>query len=153
MTEAAIAEKAPKKIPTITYIPVHDGDPHSVLWNRHRFHANKPAKIQDVKGGLTAAEMVEAAKGNPWFKVEGHERAKAIPVTPETPEQYRSYAIGWIRISNSSREMTARWREEEDLRTICGCGEDDIEYIQTIYKGRFAILKEQEALQQSAVNE
>jgi hypothetical protein len=49
--------------------------------------------------------------------------------------------------------MARRWRSEEDLRIQCGCGDDDVEYIQTIYKSRFAVMKESEALAQSAVNE
>lgn len=158
MAAAALAEKPAKaekadKQPTITYTPIHDGDPHSTLWNRHRFHANKPVDVADIKNGLTAAEMIELAKGNPWFKVEGFDQAKAKPSVPDTSEQYRGYAVGWIRVSHSTKEMARRWRDEEDLRIQCGCGEDDVEYIQTIYKARYGILREQEALAQSAVNE
>lgn len=148
---ATVSEQS--EIPSITYIPQNDGDPSNTLWNRHRFRANVPVIVKDVKGGLTALEMVDLAKGNPHFAVEGFEQARGTPSVPETPEQYRSYAIGWIRISTSSREMASRWRSEDDLRIQCGCGDDDLEYIQSIYRPRLAILKESEALAQSAVNE
>lgn len=150
---AARAERENSAIPAITYIPRDQGDPADTLWNRHRFRANVPVTVRDVVGGLTALEMVELAKNNPHFSVEGFEQAKGTPTVPETSEQYKSYAVGWIRLTNSSRELGSRWRQEEDLRVICGCGEDDVEYLQTIFKPRMALLKDQEALQQSAVNE
>jgi hypothetical protein len=153
-SNAALAERARAgEIPTITYTPIHPGDPADTLWNRHRFRANIPVIVQDVKGGLTAKEMVEAAKGNPWFVVEGEEQAKAIPSVPETPDQYRSYAIGWIRTSVTSREMASRWRAEEDLRIQCGVSDEELVDIQAVYKNRSDIMKQAEALAQSAVNE
>jgi hypothetical protein len=153
-SNAEIAARADReKTPSITYTPIHPGDPADTLWNRHRFRANIPVAPQDVKGGLSAIEMVELAKSNPWFAVEGEEQARATPIVPETPEQYRSYAVAWIRLSTSTKEMSSRWRSEDDMRVQCGVGDDDIEYIQGIYRPRLAILKEQEALQLSAVNE
>lgn len=151
LAERALAETS--SLPRITYTPLHPGDPADTLWNRHRFRANVPVKVQDVTGGLTAVQMVEAARGNPWFAVEGEEQAKTTPVIPETPEQYRSFAIAWIRTAVESKEMARRWRSEDDLRVQCGCGDDDVEYIQTIYKSRHAVLRESEQLAQSAVNE
>jgi hypothetical protein len=148
---AARAEQ--NEIPSITYTPIHPGDPADTLWNRHRFRANVPVTPVDVKGGLTALEMVEAAKGNPWFQVEGEEQAQTTPTIPETPEQYRMHAIAWIRTATDSRDMASRWRSEEELRVECGVGDDDVEYIQSIYKPRLAILKDAEKLAQSAVNE
>lgn len=155
-SNAALAERALNEanaLPTITYTPIHPGDPADTLWNRHRFRANIPVKVKDVPQGLTAAQMVEAARGNPWFKVEGEEQATTTPTVPETPEQYKMHAVAWIRTATSSRDMAARWRQEEELRTECGVSEDDVAYIQTIFKPRLAILKDSEALAQSAVNE
>lgn len=150
---AARASAQQDDLPTITYIPIHPGDPANTLWNRHRFRANVPVKVRDVPQGLTAKEMVEAARNNPWFAVEGEEQAKATPSTPETPEQYRSYAIGWIRTATSSREMAMRWREEDDLRVQCGVSDHELADIQAVYKNRSDIMKQAEALAQSAVNE
>lgn len=155
-SNAALAERARAEqdaLPMITYTPLNPGDPADTLWNRHRFRANVPTKVRDVAQGLTAKEMVDLARGNPWFAVEGEEQAKAAPVIPETPEQYRSYAIGWIRTSTNSREMAARWRSEEDLRIQCGVSDSELADIQNVYKNRSDIMKQQEALAQSAVNE
>jgi hypothetical protein len=155
-SNAALAERAraeQDELPTITYTPIHPGDPADTLWNRHRFRANIPVKVRDVAQGLTAAQMIEAAKGNPWFLVEGEEQAKTRPTVPETPEQYRMHAVAWIRTATASRDMASKWRGEEELRTECGVSDDDVEYIQSIYRPRLAILKDSEALAQSAVNE
>lgn len=156
-SNAALAERAAlsasDELPAITYTPLHDGDPHSTLWNRHRFRSNVPVKVRDVPQGLTAVQMVEAAKGNPWFKVDGEEQAQATPITPETPEQYRSYAIGWIRTATTSQEMSARWRAEDGLRIDCGVSDTEMADIQAVYKNRSDIMKQSESLAKSAVNE
>jgi len=151
LAERALAEQA--SLPKITYTPIHPGDPADTLWNRHRFRANVPVSVRDVPQGLTAKEMIERALDNPWFAVEGEEQAQATPVTPETPEQYRSYAIGWIRTSTTSREMAARWRSEDDLRIQCGVSDQELSDIQGVYKNRSDIMKQAEALAQGAVNE
>lgn len=154
-SNAALAERAAagEQLPQITYIPIHPGDPADTLWNRHRFRANVPVSVRDVPQGLTAKEMVDAARGNPWFKVDGEEQATTVPIIPETPEQYRSFAIGWIRTSTNSKEMGARWRAEDDLRVQCGVSEHELADIQAVYKNRLDIMKQQEALAQSAINE
>ena len=156
-SNAVLAERAAlaasDELPMITYTPIHPGDPADTLWNRHRFRANVPVKVRDVPQGLTAKEMVESARGNPWFKVEGEERATTAPVIPETPEQYRSFAIGWIRTATTSKEMAARWRDEDSLRIDCGVSDSEMADIQAVYKNRSDIMKQAESLAKSAVNE
>lgn len=155
-SNAQLAERALSQIgdlPMVTYTPLNPGDPNETLWNRNRFRANVPTMVRDNPQGWSAAQMVEMAKTNPHFIVEGFEQAKGTPTVPETPEQYKMHAIGWIRLAHSSAEMSAKWRSEEELRVECGVGDDDIEYIQSIYKPRLAILKDAEKLAQSAVNE
>lgn len=77
-----MAAKEPKE-PTvggkmITYTPKEDGDRPFVLWNAHRFEANKPKLIADPL-------MIAAAITNPWFKVEGHPQAKRVKPTGSVP--------------------------------------------------------------------
>lgn len=72
--------EAKAKEVTVTYKPVDHGDPHDIEWNGHKFEANVPRKIAAVH-----KEMIEQAKGNPWFEVEGHPRAKRVsPYTGES---------------------------------------------------------------------
>jgi hypothetical protein len=158
-TNAELAEReaeekpAPARLPKVTYCPEGDGAPHETIWNRHRFRANIPISVRDVPQGLTAAQMIEVAKNNPHFSVEGFPKAKSVGAIPDSPERYRSYAVGWIRIANSSDEMNKRWKDEAELREECGVGSDDVEYLQTIFQPRQAILKESEKLSAAAVND
>lgn len=139
--------------PKITYSPVSESAPYETIWNKHRFRANVPVVVRDVSGGNTAAQMIESAKLNTDFMVDGFPRAQARPIDPETPEQYKTYAVGWIRHSVSSTEMTRRWRNEKDLREDCGVGTDDEEYLASIFQPRLSLLKESEKLQAAAVND
>lgn len=141
-----------KRLPKITYSPEGDA-PIETMWNRHRFRANIPITVKDVQNGLTAAEMVAIARNNPHFSVEGFEKAKSVSPIPDSPERYRAYAVGWIRISNSSDEMLRRWKAEAELREECGVGSDDVEYLQTIFTPRLSLLKDTEKLAASAVND
>lgn len=147
-----VAEKS-KRHPKITYTPQGEGAPHETIWNRHRFRANIPVTVQDVPTGLSAAQMVAMAITNPHFAVEGFEPAKTVSAVPDTPERYRSYAVGWIRIANVSSDMLKRWKDEAELREECGVGSDDVEYLQTIFNPRLAILKDSEKLALAAVND
>jgi hypothetical protein len=49
--------------------------------------------------------------------------------------------------------MAARWRAEDDLRVQCGVSDQELTDIQGVYKNRSDIMKQAEALAQSAVNE
>jgi hypothetical protein len=139
--------------PKITYAPVSESAPYETIWNKHRFRANIPVVVRDVVGGNTAAQMIESAKGNIDFMVEGFPRAAPRPIDPETPEQYKTYAVGWIRHSNNSVELMRRWKNERDLREECGVGTDDEEYLHSILNPRHSLLKESEKLQAAAVND
>jgi hypothetical protein len=159
-TNAEVAEREPEeqtatpgRLPTITYVPDGEGAPYETIWNKHRFRANIPVHVKDVPGQYSGAEMVEMAKGNPHFAVAGFAKAVAISAIPDSPERYKSYAVGWIRMANSSVEMLKRWKDEKELREDCGSGPDDAEYLQTIFNPRLAILKESEKLAGSAVND
>ena len=59
------------KTVNITYAPMDAGDPHTVKFLGHTFEANKP-KAVDTRH----AKLIELAKGNPWFEVEGFKKAQ-----------------------------------------------------------------------------
>ena len=145
--------RAEKSQPKITYAPVSESAPYETIWNKHRFRANIPVAVRDIVGGNTAAQMIESAKHNPDFMVEGFPRADARPIDPETPEQYKIYAVGWIRLAVNAAEMKRRWNSEKDLREDCGVGADDEEYLASIFNPRLSLLKESEKLQTAAVND
>jgi len=123
----------------VTYIP-QEGDPAHVTWNGHTFHANKPVRLKHP-------DMIDKAKGNPWFSVEGHDRAakSADKGMPTDWESYRRYAIQWFKDVRSSSAMVRRWEDEESLRDKCGVGTDDLEYLNKLYAPRLAELKRLES--------
>lgn len=125
----------------ITYVPTRD-DPVSVTWSKIEFQANKPRMISDQK-------IIERAKRNPWFRVEGEKAAEKgfdpAADQPANATQYRAYAITWFRMAKTSAEMVERWSREEELRTACEVGTDDLEYIARHYDPRLEELKKIEA--------
>lgn len=129
--------KAEKKKVMVTYRP-QSGDPSEIKWNGHNFVANVPRPVAHEN-------MIEQAKGNPWFDVEGHEKPKAQPAnTPKTPEQYRAYAADWFKKAKTSADFEQRWEEEEEMRDAAGVGTDDVEWLQSIANPRLAELKKSE---------
>lgn len=125
----------------VTYTPGRE-DPVSVTWNKIVFEANKPRMVNDPR-------IVERAKRNPWFKVEGEKQAdKGYDPATDTPvnsTQYRAYAITWLKTVKSSSELTTRWSKEEELRATCDVGTDDLDYIARHYDPRLEELRKMEA--------
>lgn len=105
-TKAQPAEAAPKaRGAHVTYLPLNPTDPNVVKWNGVTFRANvpmalnefhyviidKPHEIPQGDGTIrtitkqTKVAMVELAKGNPSFKVDGFPRAKVRKSTRVVP--------------------------------------------------------------------
>lgn len=122
----------------VTYIP-QDGDPAETVWNGLKFHANVPRPV-------TNPIMIEQAKGNPWFKVEGHEKASSAPRsgTPKTAEEYRAHAVEWFKKAKTASDFDARWDAESEMRDRAGVGTDDLEWLETIKGPRLTELKKQD---------
>lgn len=143
----------------VTYVPREPTDPAVVTWNGVRFTANVPVELDPTIHTIVApmpertivdgqvrtihhdrrVSMVEIAKGNPTFVVEGQEPAVRKPGRPRIPksaEEYRSYAQQWFATSNTAEELDERWNREADLREKCGCGEDDVEYLHAFFQAK-----------------
>lgn len=126
----------PKGI-NITYVP-GDGDPAEVTWNGHKFQANVPRPVANPT-------MIEQAKGNLCFTVEGHDKkAGPDPSEPKTPEAYKAYAVDWFKKATSAADFESRWDDEEDMRERAGVGSDDIDWLESIARPRLAELKKQD---------
>lgn len=126
---------APKVEPVnITYLP-REGDPAKTEWNGHVFHANVPVPVRHPG-------MIEQAKGNPWFRVEGEAKGSvASSGEPETAEDYRAYAVLWLKDVRSYAEMVRRWDAEQPMREACGVGTDDYDYLESVFGPKRAELK------------
>lgn len=108
------------------------GEPAEMTWQRRKWQANVGVRITD-------AAVVEAAKHNQFFEVEGFERAFAPQVhrDPRTPEEYRAHANAWINAATSRKEMRQMLKEEAGLREACGCGSDDMDLIKSFYEPKY----------------
>lgn len=157
----------------VTYIPRDPTDPAVMIWNGVKFPANVPVeldpkklahgydvplprKITDPVTGREMLEyketwvsMIDQAKGNPSFQVEGEVPAAARkpgrPRIPRTSEDYRSYALAWISAMEDVQDLAERWDAEETLRENIGVGEDDLKYLTPFFQAKHHELKKQAA--------
>jgi hypothetical protein len=156
-------EKTTGSSSQVTYIP-GDGDPNRVMWNGIEFRANVPVTVlhsrtADVlerketigpegdirsKGVEVKRSMVELARGNPHFMVDGVkiERKEGNQRLPTDADQYRGYALGWIRESNTFKQLEQRWDGEASLRERCGIEPKDEAYLHPFLNARREQLKE-----------
>lgn len=129
--QADATAQAPKHT-NVTYVP-GDDDPSMTVWGGIRFRANVPTAIPHAHP--LHGQMVEQAKGNPFFKVEGHEQQKhAAPGggVPKTAEAYRAYAVAWFRKAQTAAEFLQRWQAEGPMREKAGVGDDDMNWLADI---------------------
>jgi hypothetical protein len=142
----------------ITYIP-GEGDPVRTTWNGVKFAAHVPTRVSrkqtivclmptfaNMPDGTVQSRhverrisMVELAKTNPSFMVNGKITEKAAAPSarvPQSPDEYRGYALRWIAASNESSAMDVRWKAEEQLRDRCGVNDQDIAYIMPFFEAR-----------------
>lgn len=155
----------------VTYVPQDPSDPAMMIWNGVKFPANVPVDLDPKLHGYkvplpkvthdpvtgrrmtehieTWVPMVETAKTNPSFRVEGEAPAVARkpgrPRVPRTSEDYRSHAQAWIAAANDHEELEERWTTEEPLRERCEVGEDDLSYLRPFFEAKHHELKKQAA--------
>ena len=143
----------------VTYVP-GETDPAVTIWNEVRFTANVPVDLDPEKHMVVVpmpevtmvdgqrrtthyerrVSMIELARNNPSFVVEGESTARRPPGRPRLPktaEEYRSYARAWFTTADDPNDLTERWNHEADLRERCECGEDDVEYLNGFYSARY----------------
>lgn len=147
----------------VTYIPRDPTDPHMNIWNGIKFPANIPVELdpnnrahgypvplpKTIVDPVTGREMkefketwvsmIELAKTNATFQVEGEvpaARKPGRPRTPRTSEDYRAHAQVWITSSEDPDEMVERWGDEEPLREKCGVGDDDVSYLRPLFDSK-----------------
>lgn len=132
-----------KTLPRVIYHPLEDGDPFSTVWNRHRFEANIPVTLKDIKGGYTAEDMLALARKNKYFEIEGEGKKEATKHSePTDADQYRAHAVRWMRAATSAQQLVSRWESEQELRDECGVGKDDEDYLGTLFNPKKKALEE-----------
>jgi hypothetical protein len=149
--------KKEKNSSMVTYSP-RDGDPIRTTCHGVEFKANVPIDIPHSKMASvmlvrktigpegderskavdTKMPLVELLRTNPFFEVDGVklEHKQGSHRLPTDSDQYRGYALGWIRASNTLRQLNERWIGEEPLRDKCGLEERDINYLRPFLDAR-----------------
>jgi hypothetical protein len=151
----------------VTYVPQSASDPHVKPMNGINFPANVPVELdpknrahgynqlvriekEDPVTGRkmyeykeTWVSLIETLKGHSDFQIEGEApavRKAGRPRSPKTPDEYRSYAQGWISGSEDADELLQRWDDEANLREKIGVGDDDVSYLRPFFDARLHLL-------------
>lgn len=74
----------------VMYHPLDAGDPHTTTLQGHTFHANVAKDMEPSKHG----EMIELARGNPWFSVDGKRSHRVKPDREPVPPPGANIDIG-----------------------------------------------------------
>jgi hypothetical protein len=156
-TQAPADEEA-RDYDDITYFP-GEGDPVRTSWNGLTFVAHIPTKVSKKHTVLAPMPvevtmpdgtvqtrhvekripMAELAKNNPTFMVNGKQADRPQPKRtrlPESPDEYRGYALRWIADSTELSAMQVRWDAEQALRDRCGVNDSDVAYIMPFYEAK-----------------
>jgi hypothetical protein len=150
-------ETAPSGFAKVVWHP-GEGDPGEMTMNGIKFKANVPVNLllsktisyperkeyfhidgtMQSKGMEVKKSMVDILRTNPAFSVDGvrEPRKAAEAKLPRDADEYRGYALDWIRKSTSLDQLVRRWDGEQELRDRCGCVEKDISYLAPFLEGR-----------------
>jgi hypothetical protein len=126
---------------TLTYLP-GEGDPSFVVWGGHKFQANLPKELTGHPEGSTREqlnhEIIERARGNPFFMVGDQKPRRTAPALPKTAEEYRAYAVGWINDPSIQHadQLIGKFAKDRTLQATCEVGADDYSYLQTLFMPR-----------------
>jgi hypothetical protein len=90
--------------------------------------------------------IAKVLEGNPYFSINGApppRKPRIAERLPNDPNQYRSYAIGWIARAAGAHDLELRWKGEQGMRERCGVQDDDLSYISPFYEARLMELRGQ----------
>jgi hypothetical protein len=155
---AVKTDTAPRDYDEVTYFP-GEGDPSRTTWNGLNFVAHIPTKVSKKHTVLVPLPitvtmpdgtiqtrhvekripMVELARENPYFMVNGTKADKPAPAKvklPDDPDTYRGYAMRWIATSTEPSAMQVRWEAESALRERCGVNDSDIAYLMPFFEAK-----------------
>jgi hypothetical protein len=161
-TSAVTSAAADRDYDEITYFP-GEGDPVRTTWNGLTFAAHVPTKVskkhtvlvpmpqttQMPDGTMQTRHiekriaMAELARNNPHFMVNGERAAmpdKHKVRVPESPDEYRGYAMRWIAGSTDASSMDVRWTAEQALRDRCGVNDSDIAYLRPFFEAKVSMM-------------
>lgn len=142
---------------TITYMP-GPMDPAVTKWCGHTFQANVGKDITGHPDGSAAEklnhQLIEAARTNKHFKV-GSARtpARETRELPKTAEEYRRYAVAWIKDPEiqTTEQLITRFARDRDLQFACEVGADDYAWLSTLFMPKLHELAKADELTEGQV--
>jgi hypothetical protein len=134
---------------TITYLP-GNGDPATNKCCGHVFQANVPKEITGHPDGTPSQKLnmhlIEMVRpkakpdGSMWhhpnFTIGDGARTKRHPTAlPTTADQYRAYAVGWLKDPSIQHadQLIARFAKDRELHAACEVGTDDFAWLATLF--------------------
>lgn len=130
----------------VTYLP-GEGDPSSCKWRGIEFKANVPVRVLETE----RPGLIDAARGNRFFRV-GSERSGSAPMGPPTTAmEYRGHVVDWLKDCTTVDQIVSHWAADRDLRTKCEVGQDDISYLGTLVEPKLRQLRMAEGLSEMDV--
>lgn len=141
---------------TITYLP-GNGDPPTVKWAGHVFHANVPKDITGHPEGSASEQLnhqlIVGARDNKHFKVGNSRPKREANETPKTAEQYRAYMVGWLQDPSiqHTNELIARFARDRELQAACEVGSDDYSFLATLFMPKLHELAKADELSEQQV--
>ncbi|MDI1265596.1 MAG: hypothetical protein PS018_20305 [bacterium] len=140
----------------ITYLP-GQSDPATVTWCGHTFRANLPKEITGRDGGSEREQLnydlIERARDNPHFKVEGAKPKRSTRDLPQSADEYRAYIAAWLQDPNLQHadRLIARFAQDRELQAACEVGTSDWSMIGALFMPKLHELAKADELTEGQV--
>lgn len=132
----------------VVYMP-GEGDPSSCKWRGIEFKANIPVRVRESD----RPGMLEAARGNRFFRVGSEKSQNENFGPPKTAMEYRAYVVDWMKEVSTVDQLVAHWAADRQLRVTCEVGQDDIAYLGTLVEPKLKQMRMAEGLSESQAAE
>jgi len=130
----------------LVYLP-GEGDPHSIKWRGLEFKANVPVRVSEKD----RPGMIEAARGNRFFRVGSERNVDEPRGSPANAMEYRAHVVDWVKDCETVDQVVVHWAADRDLRTKCEVGQDDISFLGTLVEPKLRALRLKDGLSEMEV--
>ena len=135
----------------LVYVP-GQGDPISVKWGGHTFHANIAKTITGNHDGTERekvnAHVIERARENPHFTVDGKRPRHAKLDNPKSPDEYKRYFVSWLKNEtfDDAGALLDRFVKDRNLQIAADVGPDDFAFMRDLFEPRLYDLMKADGL-------
>ncbi len=140
----------------LTYHP-GQGDPVSVKWGGHVFHANLGKAITGNPDGTEREQLnhhvIERARENPHFSVDGKRPRNAKITAPKTPDEYKRYFVDWLKNSSfdDAGALLDRFVKDRNMQIAAEVGPDDFAFMRDLFLPRLYDLAKADGIEEPQI--